>query len=148
MDSTKNRGGTCYAKHVFLHPVRSVGNIVHFGASRVQNSDALFFMLGWESDGFAKKRIRPHYDELVSLHPTGSAVHVVHSSASEGRNIDALFLCSVRTGTDSTKNMFFMLGWDRYRFDKKHTGTPYIKLVFLHLVGFPGHIVHSGAFAA
>jgi hypothetical protein len=38
------------------------------------------------------------------LHPVGSAGHVVHSGASMARNIEALF---------------FMLGWDQYRFHKK-----------------------------
>jgi hypothetical protein len=56
--------------------------------------------------------------------------HVVHSGASGVRNINALF---------------FMLGWDQYRFHKKRAGTRYAKLVFLHLVGCAGHIVHSGA---
>jgi hypothetical protein len=39
-----------------------------------------------------------------------------------------------------------MLGWDRYGFDKKHARTRYAELVFLHLVGSMGHIVHCGAF--
>jgi hypothetical protein len=30
----------------------------------------------------------------------------------------------------------FMLGWEQYGFDKKHTGTCYAELVFLHPVGF------------
>jgi hypothetical protein len=34
---------------------------------------------------------------------------------------------------------------DRYGFHKKHTGTHYAKLVFLHLVGYAGHIMHSSA---
>jgi hypothetical protein len=49
--------------------------------------------------------------------------HVVHSGVFEAQNGDALF---------------FMLGWDRYGFDKKHTGTRYAKLVFLYLVGSTG----------
>jgi hypothetical protein len=38
-----------------------------------------------------------------------------------------------------------MLRWDQYEFDKKHIMTRYIKLVFLHPVGFAIHIVHSSA---
>jgi hypothetical protein len=37
-----------------------------------------------------------------------------------------------------------MLGWDQYEFDKKHIGTRYTKLVFFHLIGYVGHVVHSG----
>jgi hypothetical protein len=36
----------------------------------------------------------------------------------------------------------------RCDFHKKHAGTRYNKLVFLHLVGFVGHLVHSGASSA
>jgi hypothetical protein len=68
--------------------------------------------------------------ELAFLHPVGHVGHVVHSGASGAQNIDALF---------------FMLGWDRYRFNKMHAGTCYAKLVFLHPVGYVGHVVHSGA---
>jgi hypothetical protein len=60
----------------------------------------------------------------------GSAVPVVHFGASEVRNVDALF---------------FMLGWDRYRFHKKCTGRHYAELVFLHAVGSMCHVVHSCA---
>jgi hypothetical protein len=57
----------------------------------------------------------------------------VHSSASRARNVIALF---------------FMLGWDRYRFNKKRSGAHYAELVFSRLVGCAGRIVYSGASGA
>jgi hypothetical protein len=38
-----------------------------------------------------------------------------------------------------------MLGWDRYRFNKKRVVTSKDELVFLHPVGSAGHVVHSDA---
>jgi hypothetical protein len=55
---------------------------------------------------------------------------VVRSSASVVQNFDTLF---------------FMLWWDWYRHDKKLVGSCYAKLVFLHPMGYAGHVVHSGA---
>jgi hypothetical protein len=62
--------------------------------------------------------------EPVFLHPVGSAGHVVQSGASGSQNVDALF---------------FTLRWDRYGNHKKHAGTRYVELVFLHLVESTGH---------
>jgi hypothetical protein len=41
-----------------------------------------------------------------------------------------------------------MLMWDRYRFQKRRIGTHYAELVFMHPVGYAGHLVHCGAFGA
>jgi hypothetical protein len=38
-----------------------------------------------------------------------------------------------------------MVGWTQYNFHKKCPGIRYAELVFLHLVGYAGHVVHSGA---
>jgi hypothetical protein len=43
----KKSAGTRYAKVVFLLVMGSAGHVVHFGASRAQHVDALFFMLEW-----------------------------------------------------------------------------------------------------
>jgi hypothetical protein len=80
-----------FCRIVFLHPVRSAGHVVHYGAPGARNIDALFFELWWDWDGFDKKHDGTCDTKLVFLHPVGSAGHVVRSSASEARNIDAEF---------------------------------------------------------
>jgi hypothetical protein len=55
---------------------------------------------------------------------------VFASGASGAQNIDALF---------------FILGLDRYGFNKKHARTRYAELVFSHPTGFAFNVVHSGA---
>jgi hypothetical protein len=54
---------------------------------------------------------------------------IVHSGTSGVQNIDTLF---------------FILGQVRYGFHKKRARMHYSELVFLHLVGSTGHVVHSG----
>jgi hypothetical protein len=46
-----------------------VGHIVHSGASRPQNIDALIFMLGCARCSVHKKHVGTRYTELVFLHP-------------------------------------------------------------------------------
>jgi hypothetical protein len=48
-------------------------------------------------------------------------------------------------GARNVISLFFMLGWARCDFYKKHTGTHYAELVFLHPVGSVGHVMHCGA---
>jgi hypothetical protein len=38
-----------------------------------------------------------------------------------------------------------VLNWAWRGFPKKRAGTCYVELVFLRLVGYAGHVVHSGA---
>jgi hypothetical protein len=55
----KRRQWTRYAEHVFLHPVGSACYVMHSGAFRAQNVNALFFMFGWARCGY-KKRVLGH----------------------------------------------------------------------------------------
>jgi hypothetical protein len=43
----------------------SMGHVIHYGGSGAQNSDTLFFLLGWDQYGFDKKRDGIDYAELV-----------------------------------------------------------------------------------
>jgi hypothetical protein len=104
-----------------------VGHIVYSCASRAQNGDTLFFMLGLDWYGSDKKSDGTRYAKLVFLHPIGSAGHVVHSDAPEARNGDALF---------------FMLGWDRYRFNKKTHRDMLRRTYVFTSGGIWSHIVH------
>jgi hypothetical protein len=54
----------------------------------------------------------------------------------------------VRPGGVTAMHHFSWSAGDWYRFDKKHVGTRYAELVFLHPVGYAGLVVHSGASGA
>jgi hypothetical protein len=81
---------TRYAELVFLHLVRSVGHVLHFGLSVARNVNTLFFVLRWALCSFHKNRGGTCFTEIMFLHPVGYAGHVVHSVAPGARNIDAL----------------------------------------------------------
>jgi hypothetical protein len=70
------------------------------------------------------------YTILVYFHLVGSAGHVVKSGVSGPRNHDALF---------------FLLGWDKFRFNKKRVRTCYAEHVFLHQVRSTCHVGHFDA---
>jgi hypothetical protein len=80
-----------YAKLVFLHPVRSVGHVVHSATSGAQNVDTLLFILGW-AIAVSTKGDNGHVTaNIYFLHPVGSACHVVRSGAFGAQNVNALF---------------------------------------------------------
>jgi hypothetical protein len=54
----------------------------------------------------------------------------------------------VRLSRETSTHYFFVLRWDCYGFNKKRVGTTYAEVVFLHLVGSVGHVVHSAASGA
>jgi hypothetical protein len=65
-----------------------------------------------------------------------------------GVDVHSMKCIPVRPGHENVITLFFILGWDRYGFDKKRTGTHYAKHLFLHPVGYAGHVVHSDASGA
>jgi hypothetical protein len=78
----KKRARIHYSELVLLHPVGSMGHVVHSGAPGAQNVDARFFKIGWDRYELHKKRAGTRYGELVFLHPAGSVGDVVDSTMS------------------------------------------------------------------
>jgi hypothetical protein len=100
----KKIADTRYVKLVLLYLVGSMGHVVHSGASRAQNVDALFIVLGQDRYRFYKKCVRTRYAEHVFLHLVGLAGHVMHSGAFGPWTSTHYFSYSGGTGTDSTKS--------------------------------------------
>jgi hypothetical protein len=100
--------------------VGSTGLIVHFGASKVGNVDALFFMLRSAQCGIHKKRDGTHYTELLFLHLVAYVGHIVHSDAPRDETWMHYFSCSFGPGAVSiksapghiTSNLCFCIQWD------------------------------------
>jgi hypothetical protein len=124
------QAGTRYTELVFLHPMRSVGLVVHFGAQGVQNVDTLLSFLGSALCDFQKKHTVTRYTELLFFASGG-----IYGSRSAFWCVRHALHCA----------LFSMLGWARYGFQKKRGRKRYAEPVVLHLVGSVGHVVHSGA---
>jgi hypothetical protein len=118
-----------YTELVFLYAMGSMGHVVHSGACRAQNLDVLFFMLGWACSDSMKSALG---QVTLNLFFASGGINVSRSA----------FWCILGA---KHHVLFFMLGWDRYGFDKKRTGACYAELLVLHPEGSAGHVVHPGA---
>jgi hypothetical protein len=104
---------------VFLHPVGSVGHVVHFGASGARKLGALFFMLGWDWHRFHKQCDGIRYIKLVSAFGRICESRIAFRRVRE-QNVVALFFCSGGPSTVSIKsvpgqvvpNLCFFIWWD------------------------------------
>jgi hypothetical protein len=157
----KKCGGTCYAEHVFLHPMGSAGQVVHSAKSVRETSTHYFLCSGGPG---------------MVLHPVGSAGHIVHyvasvcetsthyfsysggpGAVSKKVHRDTLcrtcvFISGVICGSRSAlryiqgtkhRHTIFHSRVEPMRFPKKSGRTRYAELAFLHPMGSAGQVVHS-----
>jgi hypothetical protein len=109
------RGGTHYTELVFLQPMRSVGQVVHFATYGARNIGALFFMLGWP--GAVSKKAYQDTIRRTCVFVSGG----ICGSRSALRYIRGMkYRCTS-----------FLAAVGPKRFQKKRAGTRYAKDVFL-----------------
>jgi hypothetical protein len=127
--SHKRRLGTCYAKLMFLHPARSIGQIACFGASVVQNINTLFLMLGWACAGSTRS---------VPGHVTPNLCFCILC------DLEVMQCVPGHPGHKMLTYYFSCSGWPDVG-PTRNPGTRYVELVFLHSVRSGGHVARSGA---
>jgi hypothetical protein len=77
---------------------------VHSSVYRLQNIDALFFILGWASCGSHKKHTRQIMSNLCFLHLVRFVGHLVHFGAFGRKTSMHYFSCSCGPGVDPIKS--------------------------------------------
>jgi hypothetical protein len=103
-----------YTELVFLHSVEYAGHVVHSGVSGVPTSMHYFSCLGG-TDMYSTKSAQDTLCRTCIFAFGGICGSRSAFRCVRGANVDALF---------------FMIGWDRYLFDKKRVLTHYAEHVF------------------
>jgi hypothetical protein len=126
----KKHIGTSYVELVILQLEGYAGHVMHFGASGARNVDALFFKLMWDPYGFHKKRAETHYAELLFC------IRL---------DLWVTQCIAVRPGHETSTHCFLaQVGPVRIP-EKARRDMLRQTCVFTHMVGYEGHVVHSGA---